>query len=180
MRKNIFLIGRKGHERDENQLTEMLAYLFQEERDLDLPQWLAALDVCVQGIDGWEVETQRSVPDGFLDLVLFYAWEGPRHHGVEARLDHQLRSDCEVRDLCQERSHPGTRALVFTTQSPEPWPAGVEQEAGDEVRLILKRWQSLGDFLYSSERPLAQDFAAMLEKEGLVTPTMLTNADWET
>lgn len=33
-RKNIFLISRKGHERDENQLTEMLAYLFQEERAL--------------------------------------------------------------------------------------------------------------------------------------------------
>jgi hypothetical protein len=34
LRKNIFLIGRRGHERDENQLTEMLAYLFHEERDL--------------------------------------------------------------------------------------------------------------------------------------------------
>jgi hypothetical protein len=41
-RKNIFLIGRKGHEGDENQLTEMLAWLFQQEPQL-VPAWLASL-----------------------------------------------------------------------------------------------------------------------------------------
>ena len=30
-RKNIFLIGRRGHEGDEDQLTEMLAFLWQED-----------------------------------------------------------------------------------------------------------------------------------------------------
>jgi hypothetical protein len=68
-RKNIFTIGRKGHEGDENQLAEMLAYLFQEEEML-IPAWLASLDLAVDGIDGWQAETQGSVPGGFADLVL--------------------------------------------------------------------------------------------------------------
>ena len=38
-RKNIFLIGRRGHERDEDQLTEMLAYLWQE-HSVALDDWL--------------------------------------------------------------------------------------------------------------------------------------------
>jgi hypothetical protein len=41
-RKNIFLIGRRGHERDENQLTEMLAFLWQE-RPQVLEMWLEVL-----------------------------------------------------------------------------------------------------------------------------------------
>jgi hypothetical protein len=36
-RKNIFLIGRRGHKGDENQLTEMLAFLFQQEPELVAP-----------------------------------------------------------------------------------------------------------------------------------------------
>ena len=38
-RKNIFLIGRRGHEGDEDQLTEMLAFLWQQEPEV-LSNWL--------------------------------------------------------------------------------------------------------------------------------------------
>lgn len=179
MRKNIFLIGRQGHKGDENQLTDMLAYLFQEERDL-IPQWLGALDLEIHGIDGWEVETQRSVPGGFLDLVLFS--RGQALVIVESKLGSSTDFNQIAKYVSYAKSVAvvGPKALVFTTQSPEPWPEGVKEEAGEDVSLILRRWQSLGDFLHASDRPLAQDFAAMLEREGLVTPTVLTNTDWET
>ncbi len=42
-RKNIFLLARRGHERDEDQLTELLAFLWQQEAET-LPRWLSSLD----------------------------------------------------------------------------------------------------------------------------------------
>lgn len=178
VRKNLFAIGRKGHEGDENQLTEMLAYLFQEEDNL-IRHWLASLDIVVDGIDGWQVETQRSVPGGFLDLVLFAPGQ------AIAIIESKLGSTTDFQQIAKYVSYAklvnasGPKALIFTTQSPEPWPPGVEQQAGDEVKLVLRRWQALADFLRESHRPLAQDFVVMLEQEGLVTPNALTEADWD-
>ncbi|MHB1244288.1 MAG: hypothetical protein ACYC1P_12960, partial [Gaiellaceae bacterium] len=69
-RKNLFTVGRKGHRGDENQLTEMLAYLLQEE-----PSSIAELveEMGIPSADGWKWrhETQRAVPDGFLDLAMY-------------------------------------------------------------------------------------------------------------
>ena len=64
-RKNIFLIARRGHEGLEDQLTELLAFLWQEEPEL-LGRWLATLSIDV----GAEpvVTTQRGVVDGRLDI----------------------------------------------------------------------------------------------------------------
>ena len=66
------------------------------------------------------------------------------------------------------------------TKNPEPWPTGVEEEAGAVVKLIRRRWQELGEYLRETEVPLAHDLVAMLEREGLVTPDALTTEDWAT
>jgi hypothetical protein len=177
VRKNLFAIGRTGHKGDENQLTEMLAYLFQEEEGL-AESWLASLDLPVSGIDGWQVETQRSVTGGFLDLVIFSP--GQAIVIVESKLGSTTDFQQIAKYIAYAKSvkASGPRALVFTTQNPEPWPLGVELEAGEEVTLVLRRWQALGDFLRESDRTLARDFAEMLEQEGLVTPNALSTADW--
>ncbi|HUP32714.1 MAG TPA: hypothetical protein VM184_06730, partial [Gaiellaceae bacterium] len=175
-RKNIFLIARKGHEADENQLTEMLAYLFQEEPEL-IPEWLSSLGI-EEGAEGWEIETQRAIPGGFLDLVLFSP--GKALVIMESKLGTTTSFEQIGKYIAYAKGYPvaGARALVFTTQSPEPWPNGVEMAAADDVRLVLRRWQALGDFLKATDNRLAHDFAEMLEKEGLVTPQALTAQDW--
>jgi hypothetical protein len=179
LRKNLFLIGRKGHEGDENQLTEMLAYLFQEERGL-IPAWLSSLGLPLEGVDGWDLETQRFVPGGFVDLVLFV--QGEALVIVESKLGSTTSFDQIAKYVAYARSLPVStvKAIVFTTQNPEPWPPGVEREAADEVTLVLRRWQALGDFLAGTDSRLAHDFVEMLQKEGLVTPEALTAGDWET
>jgi hypothetical protein len=181
-RKNIFVIGRKGHEGDENQLTEMLAYLFQEEPSL-IPEWLQSLKIPVQGNEDWQIETQRAVPGGFLDLVLFAPGK------ALVIIESKLGSTTDFPQLKKYISYAkrvkvsGPKVLLFTTQHVEPWPAGVEAEADDEdpsmrVKLLLCRWQALGDFLRLFERSLVQDFVGMLEQEGLVKPEALTADDW--
>ena len=60
LRKNLFLVGRRRNAGDENQLTEMLAYLFQERRQL-VPAWLRSLGLEADDQDPWEVETQRAI-----------------------------------------------------------------------------------------------------------------------
>jgi hypothetical protein len=64
--KNIFTIARRGSADDEDQLTELLAYLFQEEPSA-LDAWLTSL-----GLDGelssWR--TQCVIPGGRLDFVV--------------------------------------------------------------------------------------------------------------
>jgi hypothetical protein len=181
-RKNIFVIGRKGHEGDENQLTEMLAYLLQEEPSL-IPGWLQSMEITNEGMDDWQIETQRAVPDGFLDLVLF----APAKALVI--IESKLGSTTDFPQLkkyiryAKGVSVTGPRALVFMTQHIAPWPAGIEAEADDKdrekrVKLVLRRWQALGEFLRLSDRPLIQDFVGMLEQEGLVKPDALTMDDW--
>jgi hypothetical protein len=61
-RKNIFLIGRRGHEGDEDQLTEMLAFLWQEE-PVTLDRWLTTLDLTTE-VASAEVETQFVLDSG--------------------------------------------------------------------------------------------------------------------
>jgi hypothetical protein len=177
-RKNLFLIARKGHEGDENQLTEMLAWLLEQVPELG-PLWLADLGYPIDEITEWYVETQRAVPGGFIDLVLFAP--GQALVIVESKLG-------STTDFAQIEKYvkyaksvtlSGEKCLIFMTQNPEPWPIGVQNVAGDEVRLVLCRWQALGTFLYASTNQLAQDFAAMLAREGLLKPEAITTDDWE-
>lgn len=176
VRKNLFTIGRKGHEGDENQLTEMLAYLLQEEASL-ISTWVASLGLPIGDVDEWRVETQRAIPGGgFLDLVL--------HAPSQALVivESKLGSNTDFSQISKYIAYAksvrvsGPKSLIFTTQHPEPWPPGVEAEAGDEVTLVLRRWQELGDFLAASEVQLAADFAEMLTHEGLAGTTAVERA----
>jgi hypothetical protein len=60
-RKNLFLIGRRSN--DEDQLTEMLAGLWQFEPELP-SLWLASLGLDVHEVDSWDFETQYTIPSG--------------------------------------------------------------------------------------------------------------------
>ena len=60
-RKNIFLLARRGHERDEDQLTELLAFLWQQEAET-LPRWLSSLDDTLSSSTPWEIQTQFVIP----------------------------------------------------------------------------------------------------------------------
>ncbi len=178
-RKNIFRIGRQGHRGDENQLTEMLAYLFQQERQL-VPQCLDGLGIECDVGDGWEVETQRSVPGGFLDLVLFVP--GKTLVIVESKLGSTTDFQQISKYISYAKSFPAStwKALLFMPQHREPWPARIEDQASDDVALVLRRWQALGDVLRNTDSVLGNDFVNMLEHEGLVTPKPLTSNDWQT
>jgi hypothetical protein len=130
VRKNLFVIGRKDREGDENQLTEMLAYLFQEEPGL-ATGWLADLGLFLDEASTWQVETQRAVPGDFLDLVLY-----DRSKALVI-VESKLGSTTDFAQITKYVEYvksvavSGPRALVFMTQHPEPWPVGVEAEAAE-------------------------------------------------
>jgi hypothetical protein len=155
----------------------MLAYLLQEEPQL-IPEWLDSLGIDADGLGGWEVETQRSIPGGFLDLVLFIPGQ------AIVIVESKLGSTTDFEQISKYISYAKTsscslRALVFMTQHPEPWPDGSLEHAGEDVALVLRRWQALSEFLGSRDVVLGSDFIDMLEEEGIVTPTALTREDWQ-
>lgn len=176
-RKNLFSIGRR--EGNENQLTEMLAYLLQEEDGL-AGELLLALGLAARPGCHWEVETQRGIPSGFLDLVL--GAPGEAFVIIESKLGSytDYAQMAKYIEYAAELPVTGLRALVFTTQQPEPWPPGIEALAEARgVFLADRRWQALADALSSSGRQLADDFVAMLAEEALVHPPSLTTTDWQ-
>jgi hypothetical protein len=61
--KNIFLIARRGREREEDQLTELLAYLWEQEPEI-LSNWLASIDPMLALSPPWEITTQFVIPSG--------------------------------------------------------------------------------------------------------------------
>jgi hypothetical protein len=156
----------------------MLAYLFQEEPEL-VPGWLAEAGLPAMDFEGWKLQTQRAVPGGFLDLVLFVP--GKALVIIESKLGSTTAFDQVAKYVRYAREMPvdGVKALILLTQHPEPWPSGVEAETGGEVTLIRRRWQDMADFLREQDSALTSDFVAMLEKEGLVKPDALTHADWD-
>lgn len=178
-RKNLFTVGRKGHRGDENQLTEMLAYLLQEE-----PSSIAELveEMGIPSADGWKWrhETQRAVPDGFLDLAMYV----PRQALVI--LESKLGSVTDFAQLSKYVQYAGdveaqTKALVLTTQHPHDWPAGIREVAEKaDVRLIQCRWQRIASALSRSDSQLAADFVEMLNEEGLAMPEPIHQDDWTT
>jgi hypothetical protein len=177
-RKNLFSIGRR--EGNENQLTEMLAYLLQEEDGL-VGELLLALGLPARPGCHWEVETQRAIPSGFLDLVLDAP--GEAFVIIESKLGSytDYTQMAKYIEYAAELPVTGLRALVFTTQQPEPWPPGIpELAAARGVLLVAHRWQAVADALSVTRRQLAHDFVTMLAEEALVHPAALTPADWQT
>ncbi|MBA3366170.1 MAG: hypothetical protein H0U03_10370 [Actinobacteria bacterium] len=175
-RKNIFRIARRGHSGDEDQLTELLAFLFQQEPGL-LATWLRAIGVHVE-VSEWHLRTQQPIANGRLDLEL--SVPGRALAVVESKLGTTTDFSQITKYIRYAKTVAGDelRAIVLLTQSHEPWPVGVEEEAGEDIRLILCRWQKLGDVIREHGDVLGQDFVEMLEGEGLVTPAPLTTDDW--
>ncbi len=176
-RKNIFRIAR-SRAGPEDQLTELLAFLWQEEPEL-LVRWLATL-----GIDaGAEltVATQRGVVDGRLDIEVAGA-------ASVVIVESKLGSTTSFEQMQTYIAHArdavptGERAIVLLTQSHEEWPLGIKElaSAPPKVRLIRCRWQALGESVREHGDVLAQDFVHMLEREDLVTPDPIRSEDWGT
>jgi hypothetical protein len=178
-RKNLFSIGRRGHRGDENQLTEMMAYLLQQE-----PQLIHEL-VIEMGLPSdedwkWKHETQRAVPAGFLDLSLYVPGK------ALVILESKLGSVTDFAQLAKYVSYAKhveatSRALVLTTQHPHDWPPGIVDVAkAGGVELIQWRWQRIANALARSDSQLAGDFVEMLNEEGLAMPEPIGHDDWAT
>jgi hypothetical protein len=177
-RKNIFLIGRRGHEDDEDQLTEMLAFLWQEDRQA-LDRWLEMLGLPVDvGLS--EIETQFVVPSGKRPDILI------RSENSVTLVESKLRAgfgETQIPDYLEFLAEQeGQRALVLLTQRPEVVPSEYGNAARDsDVVLIPTRWHDVADCLGDpGEATLAGDFIQLLIREGLVKPRGFSSSDWET
>lgn len=178
-RKNIFLIGRRGHEGDEDQLTEMLAFLWQEDRPT-LVSWLGSLGLPVDVGGDLQVETQFTIPTGKRpDIVI-------RSEESVTLVESKLRSgfgDTQIPDYLEFLgAQAGRRALILLTQRPEVVPSEFLDAAKRfGVVLVPTRWQTMADCMAEpGEESLAGDFIQLLIREGLVKPNALSVSDWET
>ena len=176
-RKNIFLIGRRGHEGDEDQLTEMLAFLWQEELQA-LDRWLDSLGLPTD-VDSAEIETQFTIPSGKRPDVLIRSNDSTTL--VESKLGSGF-GETQVPDYLEFlRAEVGRRALILLTQRPEVVPteyARLAKESG--IALIPTRWQEMAERLGDpGEETLAGDFIQLLIREGLVKPKGFSASDWE-
>ena len=174
--KNIFTIARRGSADDEDQLTELLAYLFQEEPGA-LDAWLKSL-----GLDGeaWSWQTQSVIPGGRLDLVV-------EHDQAVVIVESKLGSSTDylqcikyiawLRQVDAERR----KVLVLVTKYDEPWPRGIPEFASDDVELRNLRWWDVATSLANHESSLASDLAAMLAQERMTIPPPVSremSSDW--
>lgn len=174
-RKNIFAIARYRSTGDEDQLTQLLAYLIQE-RPAIASTLLAKFGY---DIPTSSVNAERCVAGGRLDLE----FEAPRARiVVESKLGAKLGADqCEKYiDHLATRPEPLLiRSLVKLTKLHEPWPEGIEELAAKRnVELVARRWWDVTSLLRRTGIGLAIDFAEMLEDEGIVVPGPLTEDDW--
>jgi hypothetical protein len=141
-RKNIFLIGRRGHEGDEDQLTEMLAFLWQEElQALDL--WLDLLGLQTD-IGTAEVETQFAISSGKRPDILI------RSDYCVTLVESKLGSgfgETQIPDYLDFLgAQGGRRALVLLTQRPEVVPPEfLDMATKSGVALIPTRWQTMAE-----------------------------------
>lgn len=177
-RKNIFLIGRRGHEGDEDQLTEMLAFLWQEEPQA-FHRWLDSIDLSTD-FGTAEIETQFTIPSGKRpDIVI-------RSNESITLVESKLRSgfgETQIPDYLEYLdTEVGQRALIMLTQRPEVVPSAFVDSAKDSgIALIPTRWQTMADRIGDpGEETLVGDFIQLLIREGLVKPKALSIADWGT
>jgi hypothetical protein len=172
--KNLFLIGRRPY--DENQLTEMLAYVLQGAPEL-VSALLDAADCRADAAD-WDVETQRTTDDGRRPDLWLTADDALVV--LEIKLG-ATYSDSQPLDYFRhlEKQPQGTRALVLLTATKDVPPAEVVNAAAanPQVQLCHLRWQDLYTSFSESGR-LGQDFAAVLAKEGLMKPPALGSDDY--
>jgi hypothetical protein len=176
--KNLFLIGR-SRVGLEDQLTEMLAYLWQEEPDL-IDSWLRAVGIHPPGVGVWEVATQVvDKKTGRFDLVLTKTDE------AQVIVESKLGSDVGDRQLERYvdflgRQREPLRALVTLTESRIRWREELEQSANAlGVTFVAARWQEFASRTADpSEDSLAGDFVRMLIAGGLVTPDAVVSSDW--
>jgi hypothetical protein len=177
-RKNIFLIGRRRNRGNEDQLTEMLAFLWQEAPDT-LERWLDAIGVSMD-VTRADVVTQFVIPSGKRpDIVIF---GDASRTVVESKLGSGF-GDTQISDyLDYLEPLEGGRALVLLTQRPETPPAdAVERAEAAGIRLLTQRWHDMSNHLAEpGEESLAGDFVQLLIREGLVKPEPLDAEDWET
>jgi len=172
-RKNIFAIGRKGHKGDEDQLTEMLAFLWQEAPEL-VPLWLGRLLPQLGRVSDWIVDTQVVLPSKRRPDVRLRV-SGEAVVLIESKLDAD-EGDRQLQDYAEyliAEPEP-TKALIFLTQKP----ASSNLPTVEGVSVHHVRWQTMRDVLDGSRNPLARDFREMLTEEGLVVPTKITPEEW--
>jgi hypothetical protein len=171
---NIFTIARRGSADDEDQLTELLGYLLQEEPSV-ARVLLADLGFKARSCS---VTTQRRVEGGRLDLEL----DSPGNARVV--VESKLGSSTDYQQCAKYIEHlassePDARALVLLTKLDEAWPQGIEKLAAKrQVQLERRRWWDMALLLNGSSKRLARDFAEMLEEEGFVVPGPLREDDW--
>jgi hypothetical protein len=176
--KNLFLIAR-SRLGPEDQLTEMLAYLWQERPELIDP-WLNSLSLVVESGPSWEVATQLvDKESGRFDVVL--ERPGSAVIIIESKLGAGLEDSQLGRYVryLRTRAEP-VRALVALTQAPASVSddlLALARAAG--VRFVQARWQ---DFAVTTAEPheetLQGDFVRMLVAEGLVKPDAITSEHW--
>lgn len=176
-RKNIFAIARRGSTGDEDQLTELLAYLIQEQPAI-ASKLLA--DFGYKHVPSSTLKTQRCVVGGRLDLE----FEVPECASVV--VESKLGATIGARQCKKYIEHLASkpqkvRSLVKLTKLHEPWPEGIEEFAAKHnVELVARRWWDVTSLLRGASigGPLANDFAEMLVDEGIVVPGRLTEDDW--
>jgi hypothetical protein len=179
--KNLFLIARRGREGDENQLTELLAYLWQEQPDL-VGVWLGMLDLRFGLPAPWSVDTQGTIPSGRRP-DMWVEKPGEALVLVESKLG-SSEGLCQLRDyatyLAGRASDTPLRMLVFLTQYPQGDFSRETRKAAEPagVALVHTRWQSMTAALEGNEAQLVQQFETMLKEEKLVKPPAFTGRDW--
>lgn len=176
VKRNLFIIGRRRGAED--QLTEMLAYLWERNAHL-IPRWLKTLRALDAPVDGWKVETQVTVPGaGRLDLTLEVP--GVAFIILESKLGAELTDEQIFRYIgyAAKRTEP-LRAVVTLTQQSAALGGEVRRFAeASEVILHQARWQDLGEAIVEpAANGEAGDFVRMLIKEGIVVPQAITAAD---
>jgi hypothetical protein len=176
-RKNLFVIAR-SRLGPEDQLTEMLAYLWQERPDL-VDAWLESVGISSAGRE-WHVATQVTDPKaGRFDVLLEQI--GDATVVVESKLGAGL-GDSQLTSYIGHLAHRETplRALVTLTRDPASWSGAVDDIARTaDVRLVSARWQSFAGVIADpTEDGVAGDFVRMLIAEGLVEPAPFTRDDW--
>lgn len=162
---------------DEDQLTEMLAFLWQESPRA-FETWLMEMDLPAD-VTAIGVETQFVLPSGKRPDIAIRSEHGTTL--VESKLGAGF-GDTQIPDYLHYLGEcSGCRSLLLLTQKPEIPPVEYLILARElEVDLKSKRWQDMADCLGGAgEETLVGDFIQLLIREGLVKPNPLGAPDWE-
>lgn len=177
--RNLFLLGRRAG--SEDQLTEMLAYLWERQPDL-VGRWLESLPGLDAPVGPWIVATQVAEAGvGRFDLTL--EAPGEAFIVVESKLEAELTAEQLSRyiDHAASRTEP-LRVVASLTRHPPPRaPELFARADAAGVQLLQTRWQELASAIADAfTEGEAGDFVRMLIEEGLVVPDAITAEDLET